>query len=109
MAPLFTLEFHVMTTIRTLAAAFFAASIALSGTVQAQPAPAASMPMAGGTMPSDCAKPIRKHDHGAERGMPTPAAKSAPCAVAAAASAPAAAASAAKKPGHNHSTFHKTM
>lgn len=98
-----------MTTIRTLSAAIFAAAVALSGTALAQSAPAASMPMAGATAPHDCAKPIRKHDHGAERGTPTPMARSAPCAVAAAASAPAAAASSAKKPGHNHSTFHKTM
>ncbi len=98
-----------MTTIRILSAAIFAASIALSGTVQAQSAPAASMPMAGGTMSHDCAKPIRKHDHGAEKGTPTPMATSAPCAVAAAASEPAAAASSAKKSGHDHSKFHKTM
>ena len=101
------LEFHTMSTIRTLCAAIFAASFALSGAVQAQSAPAASMPMADGQPSHDCAKPMRKHDHGAEKGMPTPMAKSAPCTAAAA--APAAAASAAKKPGHNHSTFHKTM
>lgn len=103
------LEFLAMSTIRTLSATFFAASIALSGAVQAQSAPAASMPVAGSAMSHDCAKPMRKHDHGAEKGTPTPAAKSAPCAAATAAPAPAAAASAAKKPGHNHSTFHKTM
>lgn len=103
------LEFHVMTTINTLAAAIFAASIALSETVQAQTAPAASMPMAGGAMSHDCATPIRRHDHGAEKGTATPMATSAPCAVAAAAMGPAAAASSAKKPGHNHSTFHKTL
>lgn len=106
---MFHLEFHTMTTIRTLSAAIFAAAIALSGTVLAQSAPSASMPTAGAAMSYDCAKPIRKHDHGAEKGTPTPMARSAPCAVAAAASAPAAAATSAKKPGHNHSTFHKTM
>lgn len=99
-----------MTTIRALAAAIFAASVALSGTVQAQSAPAVAKPMASGTMSQDCcAKPMRKHDHGAEKGTPTPMAMAAPSAVAAAASGPAAAASSAKKPGHNHSTFHKTM
>ena len=98
-----------MTSIRTLAAVSFAASIVLSGTVLAQSAPPASMPAADATMPADCAKPTRKHDHGAEKGVPTPTAISAPCAVAATASKPAASASTAKKPGHNHSTFHKTM
>lgn len=98
-----------MTTIRTLCAAVLAAFIALSGTVQAQSAPAVSMPVADGTMARDCAKPMRKHDHGAERGTATPMARSAPCAVAAAAPGPAAAASSARKPVHNHSTFHKTM
>lgn len=104
----FNLEFPTMTTIRTLCAAIFAASIALSGAAQAQSAPPAPMPVADGQTPHDCAKPMRKHDHGAEKGIPTPVAKSAPCA-AAAATVPAAAASAAKKPGHNHSTFHKTL
>lgn len=99
-----------MTTIRALAAAIFAASIALSGTVQAQSAPAVAKPMAGDAMSQDCcAKPVRKHDHGAEKGTPTPTATAAPSTAAAAASEPAAAASSAKKPGHNHSTFHKTM
>lgn len=103
------LEFHTMSTIRTLCAVIFAASVGLSGAVQAQSAPAASMPMADGPMSHDCAKRVRKHDHGAEKGTPTPMAKSVPCTAATAVPAPAAAASAAKKPGHNHSTFHKTM
>ncbi|HWR86928.1 MAG TPA: hypothetical protein VN277_00735, partial [Acidiferrobacterales bacterium] len=60
------LEFHAMTAIRILSAAIFAASMALSGTGLAQSAPAASMPMPGGTKAQDCAKPTPKHDHSAE-------------------------------------------
>ena len=105
----FILEFHTMISIRTLCTAIFAASIALSGAVQAQSAPPTPIPTADAQTPPDCAKPMRKHDHGAEKGMPTPMAKSSPCIAAAEAQVPAAAASAAKKPGHNHSTFHKTL
>ena len=57
-----------MTTIRNLIAVAFATSIAFAATAQTQSAPAASAPMmAGNTMPHDCAKPMAKHDHGAER------------------------------------------
>jgi hypothetical protein len=105
----FILEFHTMSTNRTLFAVIFAASVGLSGAAQAQSAPAAPAPAVDGQALHDCAKPTRKHDHGAEKGIPTPMAKSAPCTDAAAATLPAAAGTAAKKHGHNHSTFHKTM
>jgi len=100
-----------MTTIRTPCVAILVTLSALTATVQAQPATAASISLAGANTAQDCAKPMAKHDHGEEKGTPTPTATatSAPCAVAAAASGPAAVASSAKKPGHNHSTFHKTM
>ncbi len=100
------LEFIVMTTIRILFAVAFATSVAFAATAQAQSAPAASAPMmSGNTMPHDCAKPMAKHDHGAEKGTPRPMSMTGPCAAGAAASAPEGAASAAKTkklPKHNH-------
>jgi hypothetical protein len=99
-----------MSTLRNLSAALFAVAVALTTSVQAQTAPAGAMPMTGDAMSHDCAKPMRKHDHGAEKGTPTPSAASAPCTAAMAAPAPAEAASSAKKAaGHDHSKFHKTM
>ena len=71
------------------------AYVCLAATVQAQPAPVASAPLAGDKMSQDCAKPMAKHDHGAEKGMPKPTSKSGPCASTAA--APGAASSAPKK------------
>jgi hypothetical protein len=66
------------------------------------------MPIAGSTMPHDCAKPIARHDHGAENGMPTPKVATAPCAPSAAAAKPDSAASATRqKPIHEHGKFHK--
>ncbi|MEI2677427.1 MAG: hypothetical protein V9G29_05930 [Burkholderiaceae bacterium] len=94
-----------MTTIRTLFVSALFASAALAASAQTQPAASASMPMGGGMMAHDCAKPMAKHDHGAERGTPRSTAKSGPCMAAAAAMAPEAAASAApakKLPKHNH-------
>lgn len=106
-----SLEFIVMTTIRTLSAAFFLAAVALTASAQTPPADGASMPMMGGeakAMPHDCAKGVAKHDHGAERGSPR--AKSADCGPASAAAAPEAAASGAKaKKPHDHAKFHKNM
>ena len=99
-----------MTTTRMLSTAICATLIELTSTVQAQPAPAASMPMASNAMPKDCAKPMARHDHGAEKGTPSAKTMSANCAQAAAATMPADAASTPKqKPIHNHSKVHKTM
>lgn len=68
-------------------------------------APAASAAQAEHMM-KDCAKPKAKHDHGAEKGTPTPM-KAMPCEASAdAASVPA---RAKKKPTHDHSKVHKTM
>ncbi|GAP39044.1 hypothetical protein ISF6_0757 [Piscinibacter sakaiensis] len=56
-------------------------------------------------MSHDCAKPMAKHDHGAERGTPRSAPKSGPCAPGMGAMAPEGSASAApakKLPKHNH-------
>lgn len=99
-----------MTTTRNLSAAIFATLIVLTSTAQAQVSPAASMPMAGTAMPKDCAKPTAKHDHGAEKGTPSPKSMSGPCAPVAAAAIPADAASTPKKKlNHDHSKAHKTM
>ena len=95
-----------MTTIRNLFAVAFATSVALAATAQAQPAPAASAPMMGANaMAHDCAKPMARHDHGAERGAPRPMPTVGPCTPRAVTSAPEGAASAAKAkklPRHNH-------
>jgi hypothetical protein len=63
------------------------------------------MPMSGAMMSHDCAKPMAKHDHGAEKGTPRATSKSGPCAAGAMTMAPEGAASAApakKLPKHNH-------
>lgn len=60
------LEFIVMTTIRTLFVSAFLASAALAASAQTQPAASASVPMGGAMMSHDCAKPMAKHDHGAD-------------------------------------------
>ncbi len=99
------LEFIVMSTIRTLFVSALFASAALAASAQTQPAASASMPMGGAMMSHDCAKPMAKHDHGAERGTPRAMAKSGPCAAGATATAPEGAASTArtkKLPKHNH-------
>ena len=56
-----------MTTIRTLFVSALFASAALAATAQTQPAASASMPMGGAMVSHDCAKPMAKHDHGAEK------------------------------------------
>ncbi|MBP6318767.1 MAG: hypothetical protein KA431_11625 [Rubrivivax sp.] len=92
--------------IRTLIAPVLFASAALSAFAQTQPTSGASAPMSGAMMSTDCAKPMARHDHGAEKGMPRPMVRSGPCAASASATAPDAAASAAqtkKLPKHNHS------
>jgi len=94
-----------MTAIRTLFVSVLFASAALAASAQTQPAASASMPMGGAMMSHDCAKPMAKHDHGADKGTPRATAKSGPCMAGAAATAPEAAASTApakKLPKHNH-------
>ena len=95
-----------MTTIHSLFVSALFASAALAASAQTPPADSASMPMGGAMMSHECAKPMAKHDHGAEKGMPRPMVRSGPCAASASATAPDAAASAAqtkKLPKHNHS------
>lgn len=78
---------------------------ALSAAVMAQEAPAlarAGAPMAAASMPQDCAKSMPRHDHGAERAMPTP-----PMACSGAVDKTAAKSNA--KLGHDHTKFHKLM
>ncbi len=94
-----------MTTIHSLFVSALFASAALAASAQTPPAASASMPMGGAMMSHDCAKPMAKHDHGAEKGTPRSTAKSGPCMAGAGATAPDAAASAApakKLPKHNH-------
>jgi len=96
-----------MTTIRILATALFAASSAVTAAAQEAPVTPAAAPTAGTSMPHDCAGPMAKHDHGAEKGMPTPksTSMSGPCAPAAAVSMPKAKA----KLNHDHAKFHKNQ
>jgi hypothetical protein len=92
-----------MSMIRNLFASLLVTSVAFGASVQAQPAPTASMPMGDHMKSTDCAKPMAKHDHGAEKGTPSP--KSGPCAAGTMATAPEGAASTAparKLPKHNH-------
>lgn len=89
---------------RTLGLALVAALSASPVFAQQHP-DAASMPMDGASMPHDCGKAIKRHDHGAEKGTPTPG--SMDCAHAATPAA-SAASGARKKPLHDHGTFHKT-
>ena len=99
------LEFIAMSTFRTLFVSALFASAALAASAQTPPTASASMPMGGAMMSHDCAKPMAKHDHGAERGTPRSAPKSGPCAPGMGAMAPEGSASAApakKLPKHNH-------
>jgi hypothetical protein len=79
----------------------------LSGAAVAQEAPAPATeatPAPAAVMPHNCTKEMPRHDHGAEKGTPTP--KMSGCAM----EAPAAAVSKAKpKLGHDHAKFHKLM
>jgi len=87
---------------RLIATSFALALAAGSALAQQAPAAAASATDGNGTMSHDCAKPMAKHDHGAERGMP--AAKAAPCAA-----APASAAKTKSQLKHDHAKFHKNQ
>jgi hypothetical protein len=62
------------------------------------------------SMPMDCGKaPMKRHDHGAERGtgVTTPQPMAMPCGADSAASAPAGKAK--KAPLHDHAKFHKNQ
>ena len=76
-----------MTFIRIFSTALIAVSAATPALAQQRPAQMASAPMAAASMPVDCAKPMARHDHGADKGSPQPKSKSGPCAPAKGASA----------------------
>jgi hypothetical protein len=83
----------------------FAFAISLSTAAIAQDS--AGAPAAPVTAPSastDCAKPTARHDHGAEKGTPSPKAM-VPCGAESAAPAKKAKA----KTGHDHAKFHKNQ
>lgn len=73
----------------------------------AQQAPEAAAQATSAPVAMDCAaSPMKRHDHGAERGTGATA-KPMPCAVTGAASSPDKAAR--KKPAHDHAKFHKNQ
>ena len=71
-----------MNTKRILSFSLLVASLALTGLAHAQSA-AVPPPADSASMPHDCAKPMPKHSHAAEKGMPVTTSKSSPCAPAA--------------------------
>jgi hypothetical protein len=84
-------------------------AMVLSGTAVAQqvPAPATdAAPGAAATMPLECKKDMSRHDHGAEKGTPTP--KMTGCAMKES-TAPSAKTKAKAKLGHDHARTHKLM
>jgi len=92
-----------MTIPRILAVTFTAL---LSAATFAQEASAlASQAAEAPAMPAPCAMPAARHDHGAEKGTPTP--RMAGCPMAAASDSATAKPKA--KVGHDHSKFHKLM
>ena len=76
----------------------------------AQQAAAAPVPEMAASMPMDCAKPaVKRHNHGAERGLPVSASKSTGMSCAHESAAPASAGTAKKKLAHDHAKFHKNQ
>ena len=76
----------------------------------AQQTAAAPMPEMAASMPMDCAKPaLKRHNHGAERGLPVSASKSMDMGCAHDSAAPASAGKAKKKLAHDHAKFHKNQ
>ncbi len=94
-----------MTSILKLCVALFVSTLALAATAQDRPADSAASPAPSTRMANDCVKPMPRHDHTAEKGMPTPKSVIDPCPPSAAASAPKAKA----KPRHDHAKFHKNQ
>jgi hypothetical protein len=93
-----------MTAFRIPSAALIVSWTALSAAAQSRPADIASAPTTTATsMSRDCAKPIARHDHAAERGMPKTQAAAEPCPPVKAASAPK------SKSTHDHAKFHKNQ
>lgn len=94
-----------MTTPRKLFVALFVSTLAFTISAQDRPTGAPATPMADASVPHDCVKPKARHDHGAEKGMPTPKSIIDPCVT----SAPASAPKAKTKPRHDHAKFHKNQ
>lgn len=91
MTPSFVFPFIV-------ALAFASAAVAQDAPVPATVAP----PVAAAPAPGDCARPMARHDHGAERYTPSPKA-AAPCGTV------KARAKAKSVTGHDHGKFHKNQ
>jgi hypothetical protein len=72
-------DFSAMRTIQILPASIVVACFAVAGVAQAQSAAPAS-PSGAASMPHECAQPMAKHSHAAEKGSPVKASKSGPCA-----------------------------
>lgn len=79
----------------TLSSIVFAVASAAAIAQDRPAAPAA--PAAAASMPMDCSKAMRRHDHNADRNLPVSASKGCP---------PARAASVVK-PAHDHAKVHK--
>jgi hypothetical protein len=82
----------------------FALALSTAAVAQEAPAPTAAPAVdATATTPRDCTKPMARHDHGAERGTPTPMSAGCPMAIADTSAKTKA------KLGHDHAKFHKLM
>ncbi len=94
-----------MTNIRKLCVALFVSTLALTAAAQDRAAGSAASPAPSTTLAHDCVKPMPRHDHTAEKGMPTPKSIIDPCPPSAAASAPKVKA----QLRHDHAKFHKNQ
>ena len=74
---------------------------------QAAPETGAAPGAAAAAMPYDCTAQQPRHDHGAEKGTPSPMMKG--CAMSAPATASATKAKSKAKAGHDHARTHKLM
>ena len=82
------------------------ALFSVAAVAQEAPAPVPAPAQAAPTMPQDCTTQPMRHDHGVEKGTPTP--KMAGCAMASSTASSATAKPKAKS-GHDHNKFHKQM
>lgn len=92
-----------MTTFRILSAAVIAFSLVSTAAAQSRPAEMASAPMSAAPMSMNCAKPMARHDHAAEKGMPKTQPTAGPCPPVVAASTPK------SKSMHDHAKFNKNQ
>lgn len=70
---------HFMNSKRISSSALLVMSLAVTAGAHAQPT-AASAPLVAAWMPQDCAKPMEKHSHAAEKGAPISSSRYGPCA-----------------------------